>query len=100
MLHNKGGIRMHPAKWRETIDPFELEYHHFGLTEILGYPHTGNDVFHAKGIYQQQETEVYIKVARQQGADIRREIDTILKLNLELAPEIIDYDQNREQQNI
>lgn len=91
---------MHPAKWRETIDPFELEYHHFRLTEILGYPHAGNDVFHAKGIYQQQETEGYIKVARQQGADIKREIDTILKLNLELAPEIIDYDQNREQQNI
>lgn len=88
---------MHPAKWRETIDPFELEYHHFRLTEILGYPHAGNDVFHAKGIYQQQETEVYIKVARQQGADIRREIDTVLKLNLELAPEIIDYDQNKEQ---
>ena len=63
MLHNKGGIRMHPAKWRETIDPFELEYHHFRLTEILGYPHAGNDVFHAKGIYQQQETEGYIKVA-------------------------------------
>lgn len=52
MLHNKGGIRMHPAKWRETIDPFELDYHHFQLTEILGYPHAGNDVFHAKGIYQ------------------------------------------------
>ena len=49
---------MHPAKWRETIDPFELDYHHFRLTEILGYPHAGNDVFHAKGIYQQQETEV------------------------------------------
>ena len=79
---------MHPAKWRETIDPFKLDYHHFQLTEILGYPHAGNDVFHAKGIYQQQETEVYIKVARQQGADIRREIDTILKLNLELAPRI------------
>ena len=81
---------MHPAKWRETIDPFELDYHHFRLTEILGYPHAGNDVFHAKGIYQQQETEVYIKVARQQGADIRREIDTILKLNLELA-EYVEY---------
>lgn len=32
---------MHPAKWRETIDPFELDYHHFRLTEILGYPHAG-----------------------------------------------------------
>lgn len=38
--------------------------------ELIGYPHAGNDVFHVKGIYQQEEIEAYIKVARQLGADI------------------------------
>lgn len=31
----------HPAKWRETADPFQLPYRRFRLTEVLGYPHAG-----------------------------------------------------------
>ncbi|MGN1020319.1 MAG: hypothetical protein ACI4O7_08075 [Aristaeellaceae bacterium] len=36
----------HPEKWRETADPFQLPYRRFRVTEVLGYPHAGNDVFH------------------------------------------------------
>ena len=60
----------HPEKWRETIDPFRLNYHSFRLLEVLGYPHAGNDVFHVRGIYQNEEITAYLKVARQKGAAI------------------------------
>lgn len=83
---------IHPEKWRETEDPYSLPYHDFILTEILGYPHAGNDVFQAKGIYREKEVEVYIKAARQTGADIANEIEVINALHCELAPQIIDYD--------
>lgn len=86
----------HPEKWRETENPYELPYKNFRLTEILGYPHAGNDVFHAKGIYQHKEVEVYVKVARQLGADIKNEIDTINTLNWNLAPQVIDFDEKKE----
>lgn len=36
-----------PGKWKETIDPFSLN---FNLKEVLGYPHAGNNVFHVSGI--------------------------------------------------
>lgn len=85
----------HPAKWRDTIDPFKLPYHHFELTEVLGYPHAGNDVFHAIGLYQQKEAEVYIKAAKQRGADIKREIDVLSQLDCCLLPKIIDYDEDK-----
>lgn len=85
----------HPAKWRDTIDPFELPYTRFTLTQILGYPHAGNDVFHAAGIYRQQKAEVYIKAARRSGADIEREIDVISRLHWNLLPEIIDHDNEK-----
>lgn len=86
----------HPDKWRDTIDPFELPYTHFTLTEVLGYPHAGNDVFYAKGVYRQHEVEAFIKVARQRGADIKREIDTISALGWSLLPNIIDHDDEKE----
>lgn len=60
----------HSDKWRKTADPFVLSYKHFSLTEILGYPHAGNDVFHVRGRYQNKEMEAYIKGARQHGADL------------------------------
>lgn len=41
-----------PEKWRETIEPFSLPYRDFQLLKVLGYPHAGNDVFYAEGIYQ------------------------------------------------
>lgn len=40
----------HPERWRDTCDPFALPYRTFQPMEILGYPHAGNDVFHAHGL--------------------------------------------------
>lgn len=81
----------HPEKWRETVDPFGLPYKNFKLIKVLGYPHAGNDVFHAVGVHQGEEVEVYIKVARQVGADLENEVQVISQINLEMAPKVIDY---------
>jgi len=83
----------HPEKWRDTIDPWKLPYRSFTLTEIIGYPHAGNDVFQVKGVHQNKEIEAFIKVARQIGADISNEIYTIKQLNCSLTPEILDCDE-------
>lgn len=87
-----------PNKWRETVDPFSLDYTNFKLTEILGFPHAGNDVFFAKGIYNEKSVEVFIKVNRQKGADVKNEVLTLNKLQNKpfshLLPKIIDYDEN------
>lgn len=85
----------HPGKWRQTEDPFSLPLKNFTLLEVIGYPHAGNDVFQAKGIYHQTEIEAYIKVARQLGADIENEINTIQAIHCELAPSIIDHDDEK-----
>ena len=87
----------HPEKWRDTSDPFALPFQNFTLKEVLGYPHAGNDVFQVTGIYQQTEVEAFIKVARQRGADIKREIDTISALDWSVLPEIIDHDDDKTQ---
>ncbi|MFZ3071328.1 MAG: hypothetical protein WA110_09455 [Anaerolineaceae bacterium] len=57
-----------PEKWRETIDPFSIQYKDFTLQEVLGYPHAGNDVFYVKGRYKQEEVTAFLKVERQSGA--------------------------------
>lgn len=80
-----------PEKWRETVDPFQLQFDNFQLTEVLGYPHAGNDVFYAKGIYSGKETDVFIKVNRQLGADVQNEIQVLKQLDLPILPQIIDY---------
>lgn len=85
----------HPEKWRETEDPFSLPFKSFSLLEVIGYPHAGNDVFHVKGIYKQEKIEAYIKVARQLGADIENEINIIDAIKCELAPTVIDYDEEK-----
>ncbi len=85
----------HPQKWRETENPYSLPYKNFTLREVIGYPCAGNDVFHVKGIYKQKEIEAYVKVARQSGADIENEINTIDAINCELAPTIIDFDDEK-----
>ena len=85
----------HPEKWRDTENPYDLPYNNFSLLEIIGYPHAGNDVFQVKGIYKQQEVEAYIKIARQSGADIENEINTVNAIDCELAPSIIDYDEGK-----
>ena len=81
-----------PKKWRETIDPYKLTFKNFELLEVLGYPHAGNDVFYAKGIYKGNEVFVFIKVNRQNGADVKNEVETLNKINLDNTPIVIDYD--------
>ena len=83
----------HPQKWRDTVDPWSLPFQQFILTEVIGYPHAGNDVFHVKGRYQGTETEAYIKVARQKGADLANEAHTLMQLQHPLAPQILDFDE-------
>lgn len=85
----------HPAKWRETENPYELPFHLFSLTEVLGYPHASNDVFQAKGLYNQNEANVFIKVSRRPDADIKNEIHTIHHLNCSLVPQVIDHDDEK-----
>ena len=82
---------IHPDKWRETIDPFSLPYKTFHPIEILGYPHAGNDVFHARGIYDGREVRAYIKTARQKGAAIENEVTILSQLHSPVYPTVIDY---------
>ena len=77
---------MHPNKWRETQDPYLLKYKNFRLLNIIGYPYAGNDVFYANGIYNNTLTDVYIKIARQNGADIENEVNIINKLKWNQMP--------------
>ena len=79
----------HPDKWRNTIDPFTLNYHTFRLTEVIGYPHAGNDVFHVKGICNGEEITAYIKVARQMGAAIENEVAIMRQFALPIIPRIL-----------
>jgi len=81
-----------PQKWRETCDPFALNYHSFELKEILGYPHAGNDVFYARGIYGGKEVNAYIKAARQKGAAIENDVRISKQLRWEAVPRVIDCD--------
>lgn len=82
-----------PQKWRETVDPFGLPYTRFSLTEVLGYPHAGNDVFYARGVVDGKEEKVFIKVNRQAGADVRNEVEVLARLNHDNLPKIVDYDK-------
>lgn len=82
----------HPAKWRDTIDPYTLNYHLFQLKEILGYPHAGNDVFHVKGILGGEEITAYIKAERQTGAAVENEAAIIRQINDLAVPRILDAD--------
>lgn len=86
---------VHPQKWRETCDPFTLDYHRFRLSEVIGYPHAGNDVFHVRGIADGKEVTAYIKVARQRGAAIENEVNILAQLDAPIYPKVIDYDRNR-----
>lgn len=82
----------HPDKWRDTCDLFSLDFHTFAPTEILGYPHAGNDVFHVKGIFRDKEITAYVKVARQKGAAIENEVNILQRLSLPYVPKLIDCD--------
>lgn len=82
----------HPDRWRETIDPFSLPYRSFRPVEILGYPHAGNDVFHARGMFEGREVRAYIKAARQKGAAIENEVRILSQLHSSVFPAVIDHD--------
>lgn len=84
----------HPEKWRETCDPFSLTLSDFLVSEILGYPHAGNDVFHVRGSWRGIETTAYLKVARQPGAAIENEILILSQLDSPVFPKVLDYDRN------
>lgn len=83
---------VHPARWRETCDPFALNYHNFELNEVLGYPHAGNDVFHARGVVNGSVTNAYIKVARRKDAALDNEVAILAQLNSPVFPKVLDYD--------
>lgn len=81
-----------PSKWRETMDPFSLNFNEFTLKEVLGYPHAGNDVFYVSGIEKSgKEVTAFLKVERQKSADVEREVSIINKLEFPFSPDIIDY---------
>lgn len=83
----------HPAKWRETVDPFQLPYRRFRLTEVLGYPHAGNDVFHVRGVAEGRAVEAYVKAARRPEVDFRREVALLQALELPHLPRLLDWDE-------
>lgn len=83
-------MTLHPPKWRETCDPFSLSYHSFRPTEILGYPHARNDVFHARGMWRDEEITVYIKVARHDPEALRRDVLILSQMDTQFYPKVLD----------
>lgn len=83
-------MTLHPAKWRETCDPFSLSYNHFRPVEILGYPHARNDVFHVRGTCEGQEVTAYIKAARQKESAIERDVALLSQLDAPVYPQVLD----------
>lgn len=74
------------------MDPFTLKLRNFQINKILGYPHAGNDVFYVRGFKNHgKEIKGFLKVERQKSADIEREVSVIKRLDLSIAPTIIDY---------
>lgn len=83
-----------PKKWRQTADPFSLPLREFKITEVLGYPHAGNDVFYVKGVLKGGSCRAYIKVERQAGADLKNEAETIALLPFGFVPRVIEYSES------
>ena len=81
----------HPAKWRETVGISSLSFNNIKIDKILGYPHAGNDVFHAKVLYHGGKVNAFIKVERQYGADVAKEVETISALPFSYVPKVLDY---------
>ncbi|MGL4772291.1 MAG: aminoglycoside phosphotransferase family protein [Clostridium sp.] len=80
-----------PEKWRETIDPLSINFKNFKLLQVLGYPHAGNDVFYANGIFNTKNINVFIKVQKHVDSNIKREIINLSKIDLSLKPTILEY---------
>lgn len=84
---------VYPKKWRETCDPFQLKFNCFVLKSVIGYPHAGNDVFHAIGSVGGREVRAYLKVARRGGDGIKNEIELLRQLDQPVYPKVLDYDR-------
>jgi aminoglycoside phosphotransferase len=80
-----------PHPWRDTVDPFKLPLKDFRIEHVLGYPHAGNDVFHAEGVFRGERFRAYVKVERQCGADLLNEAQTLALLPFSFAPPVIEY---------
>ena len=82
-----------PEKWKETIDPFSLNFKKFKLKEVLGYPHARNDVFYCEGEYNGQLIKCFVKYASKPDSNIKNEIKTLKLLDFDFLPQIIDCDE-------
>ena len=85
-----------PVQWDASVNPFSLPYKNFKLKKILGYSRTSNHVFRVEGIYQHKKVNAYIKVAEKSNARIKKEIETLSMLKLDVLPQIIDHDDNKD----
>lgn len=83
-----------PERWRDTIDPFGIQFNNFQLVDVLGYPHARNDVFYCKGICAGKEVLCFVKHARQKDSDIAREIAVMQSLDYTFVPHVLDFDTN------
>lgn len=83
-----------PEKWKDTIDPFELNTKKVKITEILGYPYAANQVFYIKGIYKGKEGYFFLKYAGHVDANIKNEVKNIAQIKMQAVPTVIEYDKN------
>lgn len=84
-----------PEKWKETIDPFKINFKSFKLQKILGYPHARNDVFYCAGKQNNKEIKCFIKYGSKPDSNIIHEAKTIDKLKFSFLPKIIEFDENQ-----
>lgn len=84
---------MEPKKWKDTIDPFTINFKNFKLVKVLGYPHARNDVFYVKGIYKNKNIYAYIKYCSVQGSNLLKEIRFLNDKKIPNRPVVIDYDK-------
>ena len=79
-----------PEKWKETIDPFKINFKSFKLQKILGYPHARNDVFYCAGKQNNKEIKCFIKYGSKPDSNIIHEANGLAviahpwTLNLEI----------------
>ena len=80
-----------PEKWKETVNPFDIQFEKFVLKEILGYPHARNDVFYCKGTMD-GDVLGFLKYASKPDSDIANEIKALQQLTFCFLPQIVECD--------
>ena len=95
LLFNQGEKMKQPDKWKETIDPFKIDYENFELFEVLGYPHARNDVFYCQGKHNNKKIKCFIKYGSKPDSNISHEVETITKLNFSFLPKIIEFNKSQ-----